>query len=846
MAIIVNLLLLIDGLIYDLIGSLFEIFDFLSKVNLFSNDVYSNIIRRIYVVLGLIMMFALAYSLLKAVINPDEFSKGETSFPKLIKNVVVSLAIIAVLPTVFTVAFNIQNSLLNEDTIPKIVLGDEYKSTYLNGGKTIAYNSFMAFLHVNESYCKEEYSDGNDGYDINECEKSIPTNVSNVKWYTLWRLAADKRTFADVKQNVSMGDSIADFNQFGEAVVEGKLSYIMIISTIFGIFLLVVIANFCFDMALRIIKLMFFQIIAPIPVVCRVIPGGKMKDVFPTWIKKTTSTFLDVFIRIFVMYLGIFVILTVTDKWDGIPKGNLSGTQSLVAKALIIMGVVMFIRQAPKLLGDLFHLDTGSMKLGLMDKLAAGGALTAAATLGSAGGMLLRNGASAFKSFKATKGQNKLTRLGAAAKGFASTAAGTLSGATRGFYSSRSAKNWKDVKNATSGAISTASMKKEKRDNYRASHTGANGLDTLLKVGTGHITDTITKARQWIGLDDGLSVLQAEKESYKKFLDNDSETDSTAIDLMKRDPIAQNALLMQAAGGPKMSLNEMKKAIETEGTMSGYDMIGKTVTDFKGNVYTIRSNDDYVHYLSTKEAQYNKAERDLKKYIKRFGYQEDGVQAMTIDVATNDILANTDVSASRTMMNNAAGVNYSSDEMKLRITSMERTAWNSSMAGTSVSDFNNNTITLNSEADFNDYINTLKNQSSRADSSLREYVSRIVASGNYGTIRNSVVADGYTFDVNKVVSDLGFGDGEVQRLNKIHGFSADVRNLIYENPTILEKLNSLLPANKQVRDIDGPDAWDKMDRLINNIKDRNIDINTEINKLLREKENMSGESNKKS
>lgn len=383
MAIIVNLLLLIDGLIYDLIGSLFEIFDFLSKVNLFSNDVYSNIVRRIYVVLGLIMMFALAYSLLKAVINPDEFSKGETSFPKLIKNVVVSLAIIAVLPTVFTVAFNIQNSLLNEDTIPKIVLGDEYESTYLNGGKTIAYNSFMAFLHVNESYCKEEYSDGNDGYNINECEKSIPTNASNVKWYKLWRLAADEKTFADVKQRVRMGDSIADFNQFGEAVVEGKLSYIMIISTIFGIFLLVVIANFCFDMALRIIKLMFFQIIAPIPVVCRVIPGGKMKDVFPTWIKKTTSTFLDVFIRIFVMYLGIFVILIVTKNWDGIPKGNLSGTQSLVAKALIIMGVVMFIRQAPKLLGDLFHLDTGSMKLGLMDKLKAGGLFAASNAVGS-------------------------------------------------------------------------------------------------------------------------------------------------------------------------------------------------------------------------------------------------------------------------------------------------------------------------------------------------------------------------------------------------------------------------------------------------------------------------------
>lgn len=509
MAIIVNLLLLIDGLIYDLIGSLFEIFDFLSRVNLFSNDVYSNIIRRIYVVLGLIMMFALAYSLLKAVINPDEFSKGETSFPKLIKNVVVSLAIIAVLPTIFTVAFNIQNSLLNENTIPKIVLGDEYESTYLNGGKTIAYNSFMAFLHVNESYCKEEYSDGNDGYNINECEKSIPTNASNVKWYKLWRLAADERTFADIKQRVRMGDSIADFNQFGEAVVEGKLSYIMIISTIFGIFLLVVIANFCFDMALRIIKLMFFQIIAPIPVVCRVIPGGKMKDVFPTWIKKTTSTFLDVFIRIFVMYLGIFVILTVTKNWDGIPKGNLSGTQSLLAKALIIMGVVMFIRQAPKLLGDLFHLDTGSMKLGLMDKLAAGGALTAGAVAGGAFGTLGRNAVSTARNVIGAKG--KSNKIKALASGVGSMAAGTVSGAARGLWAGKGAKNLKDMKASANTAVAAASAAKEKREAYKAAHKGHNAFSTAVNVGFGHVSDTAKSIGGYFGIN-SLEYLKKDNE----------------------------------------------------------------------------------------------------------------------------------------------------------------------------------------------------------------------------------------------------------------------------------------------------------------------------------------------
>ena len=55
----------------------------------------------------------------------------------------------------------------------------------------------------------------------------------------------------------------------------------------------------------------------------------------------------------------------------------------------------------------------------------------------------------------------------------------------------------------------------------------------------------------------------------------------------------------------------------------------------------------------------------------------------------------------------------------------------------------------------------------------------------------------------------------------------------------------MVSEDKKVTDINGPDAWDKMDQLINNIKDRNININAEINKLLREKEAKSGDSSKK-
>ena len=525
MSIIVNLLLLIDGLLYSTIDWLFDIFMFLTKANLFSNDMYADIVRRIYIVLGLVMMFALAYSLLKAVINPDEFSKGENSFPKLVKNVIVSLAIIAILPTVFTVAFNIQNSILNQDTIPKLVLGEEYDSSkYSDAGRTIAYNSFAAFLHVNDEWCKQENKITDPTINLSEdelisCKEKINTNASNVKWYTPWRAFNTNANFKDISQQIEDGNlAFANFNQFGEAVVEGKLSYLMLLSTIFGLFLLYVIANFCFDMAVRVIKLMFFQIIAPIPVVCRVIPGGKMKDVFSTWTKKTISTFMDVFIRIFIMYLGIFIIITIVSEWDGITADTLTSTQLFVAKALVIMGVVIFMRQAPKLLSDMFHLDSGSMKLGLMDKLAMGGALTAGAVLGGGLGSLGKNAVSGFKNFHATKGEKWYKRAGSAAWGAASTVAGGASGAVRGGKGGLKAKNFGDVKKAAGSAVAGASAAKAKRDAYRASHKGVNPVDTLLGVGVGHIIDTATNVGEYFGINDGLKALQEEQAIYQEGL----------------------------------------------------------------------------------------------------------------------------------------------------------------------------------------------------------------------------------------------------------------------------------------------------------------------------------------
>ena len=63
MANLYNLLLMLDGAIYNLIDYLYDIFDFLAGRNIFSQDTYNDIVSRIYIILGVFMLFVLAYSI---------------------------------------------------------------------------------------------------------------------------------------------------------------------------------------------------------------------------------------------------------------------------------------------------------------------------------------------------------------------------------------------------------------------------------------------------------------------------------------------------------------------------------------------------------------------------------------------------------------------------------------------------------------------------------------------------------------------------------------------------------------------------------------------------------------
>ena len=166
-----------------------------------------------------------------------------------------------------------------------------------------------------------------------------------------------------------------------EIIDKGSIQYLVPFALIGGCVALYIFFTFCIDMAVRAAKLAYYQIIAPIPMILQIIP--KFKDSFNTYVKEVMSTFVGVFIRMAVVYIIVYIIGRIATVEIALSPGNdLDFVAKLLAIVMLIMGLLIFAKEAPGLFSKLFNLSDGKIDLGIKDKLADGG-LFGAAALGS-------------------------------------------------------------------------------------------------------------------------------------------------------------------------------------------------------------------------------------------------------------------------------------------------------------------------------------------------------------------------------------------------------------------------------------------------------------------------------
>lgn len=487
------------GSIFKLVNSAYRIFLALAEADIFENAEFDIITKNMYEILSIVMLFALAYGILVKIVDPEN-SKSGVDGKKILQKLVMAIVLLALIPSIFSFMFGLQKAILESKVLNSIFTGSSNvgAENIKNAGNVMAVNSFKPFFtpNVNNDTNPEDAR----GIIKNHTEYGVTLN--NQESYGC---KYEECTLAEVDSFAEKTGDFGFYQAFALNIHEGEVDFQWLIALIVGGFLVYAMISFCFDMALRVCKLAFFEIIAPIAIFCNVIP--KMEDVFKKWLSNTTKTFISVFTRIIVMNFGVYLISIIVKNVDlGLDNAG-NWFLNLIAKCFLILGIVMFMRQAPKLLSDLFGFGDGDMKLGIKDKLKSSGAFAAGAAIGAGTTGLVRNtvhGVQNVRNAKGFKDKSKaILKLGGSA------VAGTASGFTKGAWYAKGAGSGKDMKNAASQAANKTVENRMKREAYKAAHPGFMGA-TL-----GHLEDAGDSALKWAGFNNIEALQKANAEMSK-------------------------------------------------------------------------------------------------------------------------------------------------------------------------------------------------------------------------------------------------------------------------------------------------------------------------------------------
>lgn len=541
-------LIWIVALVYNLVAYLFEIFTVLANTNIFKEHHYTAIMEKIYVILGVIMLFIMAYNFLMLVVDPDKNKSGAT-VEKLLKNIVTSFILIVVTPSLFTFAFDVQAAFIKSD-----IINNFFNST--NAGnydpnKTVKEGGIQMAATVFESFFVAEgaISEAGDKSALNSSEGGVYTyKDGSGKTVTVDCSEEEECNLAEVKEGVKHGIGFGAYKAFALNVAGSKYSkwavdFSWLISLVAGIYLAWVILSFCFDLAVRVVKLAFMQIIAPIAITARIIPDN---DVFKNWWKQTLQTYTSVFIRIFIMHLGIYLIRIVHDM--DFFQNNCDGCSwgvTLLGNAFIIMGVITFMKAASSLIDQIFGLG-GDIKLGLndmKDRLKGGGAFAAGAALGSGATSMTRNATHAVKNVKNAKGG--WGKAAAVMRGIGSTATGAVTGAARGVKQGNKAGSWSEMVSASQNATNQTIEKRDNRESYRAAHglrdKNGNVIPFVGGIGSigGHISDAAQGVVKWAGINNEEEITR-QNQAIMALVNAVDAVKDTARDVITSDALQKN------------------------------------------------------------------------------------------------------------------------------------------------------------------------------------------------------------------------------------------------------------------------------------------------------------------
>lgn len=376
----------LDRAVYGFVSSLYELITELANATIIGQGAIEDLYTRIYTLLGIFMLFKITFSFINYIINPDSFTDKAKGVQNLVRNIILVLILIIITPYLFYQLNRIQRAILNDEIIPKFIMGistDETQGRLKNqfqmsdecGSKfaTAASDGDFIALSVLKPFYQLETSTSDipNGY--------CATGIVKPSTY--------------LKKDIFNKDRLMEDTYL--------VDYKFFLSTVVGIVVVLIFVSFCFDIAVRSVKMAFLEMIAPVPIMSFIDPASGKNGLLAKYAKQVFFTWVSLFIRLIALFFAIHIISII--DFAEITQGTKHG---ILFPLFIILGALIFAKQIPKLIELLIpSLKLGGLQLNPFKKVANdafGGKQVLGAAAGVAGiglgaaswaGSKIRNGA---------------------------------------------------------------------------------------------------------------------------------------------------------------------------------------------------------------------------------------------------------------------------------------------------------------------------------------------------------------------------------------------------------------------------------------------------------------------
>lgn len=333
------------------------------------NNFYDGIQSRIYALLAIFMLFKITISMLTYLVNPDSMNDKSQGVGKLSMRIIVSLVMLIAFPIAFQFLNRVQPHIM--EALPRVILAtntslsaDNYDAEY--GGQMEQIGEQIAFMTYHGVFFNTECGDRGEGGENDLSFGCFQYNDNTVA------------TAVDHINDAADGDS--DHYRY---------DYFPIVGFVTAIVMTLILLGYAVDVSIRVFKLIILQVIAPIPIISYMDPKSSKDGAFNKWVKMVISVWLDLFIKLGIIY---FVMLVISELISSQVISNLTrelfgnnGPRGGLVLIALIVGLLFFAKDAPKFIADAMGIKMGenSKLFGGLGKIMAAGAIGTGA-IGSA------------------------------------------------------------------------------------------------------------------------------------------------------------------------------------------------------------------------------------------------------------------------------------------------------------------------------------------------------------------------------------------------------------------------------------------------------------------------------